>query len=93
MKQDDRLFTGPVAVRLAKEFDRFATLNRFNSNDHNEAGALAHALGDMEGSFRKLLDEVFPKALDQPMSEEQLNEFVWSIRDELRHIVYHIRDV
>ena len=61
-----------------------------------KAGALAHALLDVSGSIEKVYCSLVPRLLsvlsDQGVDPERLEEVLWDIRDEFRHIDYHIHD-
>ncbi len=65
---------------------------RFDSADFVEADAIANAIVDMERTFKVLMADVFPKLLASRGSAEAIDEVLWEIRDNLRHIVYHIKD-
>lgn len=65
---------------------------RFDSENFVEADALANAIVDMEKTFKVLIADVFPKLLASIGSAEATDEALWEMRDNLRHIVYHIKD-
>jgi hypothetical protein len=55
--------------------------------------ALVHALVDIAESIEKVYGKIIPKILDEPeMASELLRERLWEIREEFRHIDYHIHD-
>lgn len=57
-----------------------------------EPGTLVHAFSDLEGSFRKFLDEQLPKLVDSSVQGEQLEDLLLDIQQEFRHILYHLHD-
>lgn len=57
-----------------------------------EAGTLAHSLLDMEESFQVFLDKLLPKLISDKMSEEEIDDVLFDIREEMSHIFYHIKD-
>ena len=57
-----------------------------------EAGALVHAFSDLEESCRIFLKEQIPKLVDPSTQGEQLEDLLMEIREEFRHILYHIHD-
>jgi hypothetical protein len=65
---------------------------QYDDTEHDEAEAVAHAVWDLDESFRKLTGEIFPKLEKSPLSKAQIQDILWEIRDELRHITYHIND-
>lgn len=60
--------------------------------DDERAGTLAHALLDIDSSINTVFSSLVPKLLDITTSEEEIKETLWDIRDEFRHIEYHIDD-
>jgi hypothetical protein len=56
-----------------------------------EAYVLARALVDISESVRRLATEQFPALAREP-SAEQLGDVIHEVREELRHILYHVRD-
>lgn len=58
-----------------------------------EAEAAVYALLDIAGSVEKVYGELLPKIMSNPDAPiEELKDLIWYIREEFRHIDYHIRD-
>ena len=61
-----------------------------------EAGTLVHALLDVSESIEKVYCSLVPRLLsvliDQDVDPERLEEVLWDIQDEFRHIDYQIHD-
>ncbi len=58
-----------------------------------EAETLAHALLDISESIEKLYCSPVPQLLsEQEARSEHIEEVLWDIRAEFRHIDYHIHD-
>jgi hypothetical protein len=57
-----------------------------------EASTLAHAFLDLEESLRLFLDEQLPKLSDPSVQGEQLEDLLLEIREEFRHVLYHLHD-
>jgi hypothetical protein len=57
-----------------------------------EAATLVHAFSDLEESMRAFLDEQLPKLADPAMKGEELEDLLLDIREEFRHILYHMHD-
>jgi hypothetical protein len=72
----ERLASCPALVRFSSE----------------EAWTLVHAFSDLEESLRVFLDEQLPKLADPSVQGEQLEDLLLDIREEFRHILYHIHD-
>lgn len=60
------------------------------NNEQNEA--IIHALVDIKKSFEKIYLSIIPQLSSDKISEEQAQDLLWDIREELRHIDYHIHD-
>ena len=61
--------------------------------DREKADALVHALVDIEESTRKIYVDLLPelvRSCDQ--SSDAFKEKLWDIREEFRHIAYHLQD-
>ena len=58
------------------------------------AEALVHALVDIKDSINKVYDHVLPRIIhkQKSLTNEQLLEELWEIREQFRHIEYHIND-
>jgi hypothetical protein len=67
-------------------------VNSFNDGDEFEYSTLAHSFLDMEDSCKLLLNKYFPKFLKDNIDEEEIDETLFDIGEELRHILYHIND-
>lgn len=57
-----------------------------------EAEALAHACVDIETSLREALAARFPVIFDPNVTGDRLLEAVAELREDLRHILYHVED-
>ena len=59
----------------------------------DQAEAVAHAFVDIADSIDKIYIELLPALLARKgESLERLKEAIWEIREEFRHIEYHIQD-
>jgi hypothetical protein len=59
----------------------------------SDAEAVVHALIDIEESMGKVYDELIPLLLEEDkLDAESATEAWWDIREEFRHISYHIAD-
>lgn len=72
--------------------ERLAACPMVNQYGVDEAGTLVHAFTDLEESMRTFLNEQLPKLTDPAFKGEQLEELLMDIREEFRHIAYHIHD-
>ncbi len=60
--------------------------------DEEKIEALMHALVDVKESFEKIYKVILPQLVKGKNTREQIQDLVWDIREEFRHIEYHIRD-
>ncbi len=57
-----------------------------------EAEAWCYALREIEQSINKIYIEILPKFQLYSSDPEKIQDIVWDIREEFRHIQYHIDD-
>lgn len=74
---------------LAQRLANSPALARF-SNPTEEGQSLAYSLSDLEGSMRVFLDEQLPKLADPAVQGEELEDLILDVREEFRHILYHL---
>jgi hypothetical protein len=77
---------------LAELGDRLSACPMVAQYGAEEPGALLLAFSDLEGSFRVFLDEQLPKLADPTVQGEALEDLLMDIREEFRHILYHLHD-
>ena len=77
--------------QLAEKLQKYECVSKFDSDDEPEAWRLAHSLSDLEQSFKRVLDNYIP-ALCEADNEEAVHNALLDIGEELRHILYHIKD-
>jgi SUMO ligase MMS21 Smc5/6 complex component len=86
------LLTPEVARVLTERLTRISSVCQFDQPGEPQAATIAHSLSDLEQSFRTTLDTLLPKLLDESLTPEQLNDVLLEIGEELRHVLYHVRD-
>lgn len=60
---------------------------------HEQAESFVHALVDILESVGKIYDTMLPELLDtMDQPSEVFKDKLWDIREEFRHIDYHLRD-
>jgi hypothetical protein len=67
-------------------------VTRHNTPDEDEAWTLAHGLSDLEESFRVVLDDLLVKLMNKDINAAERFDILLDIGEELRHIMYHIKD-
>lgn len=63
-----------------------------NQYGPEEAGTLVHAFTDLEESMRTFLGDQLPKLIDPALKGDDLEDLLMDIREEFRHILYHLHD-
>ncbi len=76
---------------LAQRLAASPVLKRF-PNPTEEGQSIAYSLSDLEGSMRVFLDEQLPKLADPTVQGEELEDLILEVREEFRHILYHLHD-
>jgi hypothetical protein len=88
-----KLLFGDVAEcgALIEALSKFPCISRLDDASHLEAEYLVHDFSDLEESFHKLLDELFPKVKQHAaLTNEEMEDLLWNIRSEMEHIHYHL---
>jgi hypothetical protein len=78
--------------QLAQALDRCEVVTRFNTDREREAWTLAHSLADLEKSFVEVSANLLPKLWEARGNPSAVDDLLHDIGEELRHILYHIRD-
>jgi hypothetical protein len=76
---------------LAQRLAASPALKRF-PNPTEQGQSIAYSLSDLEGSMRVFLDEQLPKLTDPAVQGEALEDLILDVREEFRHILYHLHD-
>ena len=77
---------------LARRLAGVGKVKELSDNEHDEAWVLAHAFSDMEEASSKLFGELLPQLMSEKVNSEEAYDLLLDIGEELRHILYHIRD-
>ena len=93
MKKHEKLLTVSRVVELERRLSQIPEVARFDMPGKPQGHTLAHALSHWEDSFAAFLDNLLPKLADKTTSLEDLIDTIHDVGDELRHILYHIKDV
>ena len=86
------LNTVEKVAELAKRLSDCPEITRYDSQDHNEAWALADGFSDLEEAFHAILDNYLPKLADKQTTGEALMDVLDDIGEEFRTILWHIKE-
>lgn len=75
--------------RIKALLDFFAQAGR----SQEDCETWVHALVDLQESYVKIFESFLPEALGINDSSRDKREILWDIREELRHIEYHLDDL
>ncbi|MBC7487906.1 MAG: hypothetical protein H7282_14280 [Cytophagaceae bacterium] len=64
---------------------------KYNTKEENQASTLAHALIDIEESIDVIKNKI-PQIYSNDLTKEEVDDLVLDIGEELRHVLYHIKD-
>jgi hypothetical protein len=92
MSDQQRILSSRAAKELADRLGEIASVAQFDLPNEPQGSTVANALSDLEDSFSAVLNDLLPKLLDQTKSAEELDTVLLDIGEELRHILYHIKD-
>ena len=67
-------------------------LRRMNIKTNEEIDSFIHAIVDIEESFLKIYSIHIKEILDNQSNYDLIQDRLWEIREEFRHIDYHIND-
>ena len=83
-------------LQKRKEIDdlreRLAACAMVSQYGTEEPGTFVHAFSDLEESCRTFLDRQLPQLADPTIKGEDLENLLMDIREEFRHILYHMHD-
>lgn len=88
----NRVFNVKDIDVLGERLSKLEKVSGHDEGDHKEGYALALSFHDWEESFRELLDVHFPKLMSKDLKTEEIENILFDIGEEFRHILYHIRD-
>ncbi len=61
--------------------------------DREKAESIVHAFVDIEHSLNEVYNKILPELIQTgEFRQEQILEKLWEIREQFRHIDYHIHD-
>jgi len=78
--------------QLGDRLSKLSEVTKHDKGEHKEAWTLAHSFLDLEGAFRKFLDEYLPRLENSHLSDEEVNDLLLDIGEDFRHIIYHLND-
>jgi hypothetical protein len=71
---------------------RSSKVTSFDGVEELESEVLAHSLVDIGESCNALLNNFLPKLESPSLQEAEIHELLIAIGEELRHIIYHIKE-
>lgn len=79
-------------IQLGKRFSKIEKITKLNQGEDKEAWTLSHSLLDIEESCKIFIEQQLPNLLKENISDKQVSDILFDISENLRHILYHIKD-
>lgn len=92
MNEDPTRITVEDTEGLAERLSRLPEVRKLDRPDEPESWTLAYTFRELEESFRRFLTELLPKLMSPSLTIDETKDVLTDIGDELRHILYHLRD-
>ena len=67
-------------------------VNKHTTQEENQADTLANTYIDIEDGLKVIIEEQIPKLYLKDLTKEEVDELILDIGEELRHMLYHIKD-
>jgi hypothetical protein len=82
-----------ITVTKADAQELLSLLQQSSGYSRSQADALVHALVDIAESAGKIYGELVPRLVSDPQADsETIRDRLWDLREEFRHIEYHLHD-
>jgi hypothetical protein len=78
--------------KLINNLQKSSQVNSHDIVNEKESVRLAHAIIDLSESFKEILENLAPKLNTDNIEEKEVEDILLNIGEELRHILYHIKD-
>lgn len=81
-------------LELSKKIANCAQIKKYDAPDlkgEPESWTIAYSLSEIEGSCQKITQDLLNK-LNRAEKPQEIFDVLSDIREELRHILYHIKD-
>jgi hypothetical protein len=77
--------------QVSEHLRQSGALNNYQGKEAPVENEVAYSLSDIAESSRRIAEQIFPRIVS-PSTPETYLAALEEFRDEIRHIVYHIRD-
>lgn len=78
--------------KLANRLAKCPQVQALDDAKEKEAWTLAHSFSDIEESLVALLEGQLPRLVEQELEPSEVHDLLLEIGEELRHVLYHIKD-
>lgn len=82
----------PKLKAITRNLEKCERITKYSTKDENQADTLANAFIDIEESIKKIANIDIPQLYLKDLKEEDIDNLILDIGDELRHLLYHIKD-
>lgn len=77
---------------LERRLSDSSAVKKFSTADWDEVTTLVHSLADLEESFDRYINDLLPRLFAQNADVSSMEDALFDITEELRHVLYHIQD-
>jgi len=81
-----------LMIDLQKILSKCEKVNNYDTGKAKESDILSYSLTELNESFRRFIEELFPQLIHKDLEEEEIYNLLHEIGEEFRHILYHIKD-
>ncbi len=93
MNSDDDLEEPAATERLAQVLSRCPSVAKYDTPTEPGAWRMAYSFVHLEKSCRAIFNDRVRVLLTRDLNGEEINDLLLEIGEELRHVLYHIRDM
>ena len=89
MGKDTDIHSADRMKIIADVLSKSVKVSKFDTKDEEEAWTLAHSFVDLNKSFNTFSNDLFPKLFKEGIETEEIEDILYDIGEEFRHILYH----
>lgn len=76
---------------ITQNLEKCERVTKHSTKEENQADTLANAVIDIEDALKKINEQI-PKLYLKDLTSDEVDDLILEIGEELRHVVYHIKD-
>lgn len=76
---------------LTSNLEKSERVTKHSTKEENQADTLANAFIDIEDALKKMNEQI-PRLYLKELTRDEVDDLIFDLGEELRHILYHIND-